>query len=90
MKLFACIIIGLLLTTFASSQTLKGRINDIKGYPVAAASVYIKEIKQGVIGDKDGNFQIKLAPGIYNLECSCVGYETEKKEIKITNENLDI
>jgi hypothetical protein len=73
MKLIACIIAGLLFTTFASSQMLKGKISDMNGDQIASASVYIKEIKQGVICDKDGNFQIKLTPGTYNLECSCLG-----------------
>jgi len=75
-------------TLFA--QMLKGRVTDTDGRPVAAASIYIKEIKQGVIGDREGNFQIKLAPGTYHLECSCVGYDIGKKEITIANENLEI
>jgi len=90
MKLIACIIIGLLFTPFAFAQTLKGKILDTNGHPVASASVFVKEIKQGVIGDKEGNFQIKLAPGTYYLECSCVGYDTGKKKITVANENLDI
>ena len=90
MKLIACIIAGLLFTPFAFAQMLKGRVTDTNGSPVSAASIYITEIKQGVIGDKDGNFQIRLAPGAYHLECSCVGYDTGKKEITVKDENLDI
>jgi len=90
MKLIACIITGLLFTPTAFAQMLKGRASDVGGNPIASASVYIKEIKQGVIGDKDGNFQIRLAPGRYNLECSCVGYDTEKKEITLADENLTV
>jgi len=90
MKQIICIIIGLLFTPFAFSQTLKGRITDANGHPVASASVYIKETKQGIIGDTAGNFQIKLAPGTYQLECSCVGYNTEKKEVTIANESVSV
>ncbi|MCL1932435.1 MAG: DUF5686 and carboxypeptidase regulatory-like domain-containing protein, partial [Candidatus Azobacteroides sp.] len=90
MKLIACIITGLLFTPIAFAQMLKGKITDATGRPIAAASIYITEIKQGVIGDKDGNFQIKLAPGTYHLECSCVGYDTEKKEVAIADENLTV
>jgi len=90
MKLIACIIAGLLLTPFTFAQMLKGRVTDTNGNPVVAASVYITEIKQGVIGDKDGNFQIKIAPGTYHLECSCVGYDIGKKKITVTDEDLDI
>jgi len=90
MKLISCIITGLLSTQFAFAQMLKGKVADTNGRPIAAASIYIKEIKQGVIGDKEGNFQIRLTPGTYHLECACVGYDTGKKEITIANENLDI
>ena len=90
MKQIVFVLAGLLLTPFAFAQTLKGRVADTDGHPIAAASIYIKEIKQGVIGDAEGNFQIKLTPGTYHLECSCVGYETEKKEIIVTGETLAI
>jgi len=90
MKLLVFIINGLLLTSLTYAQTLRGRTTDANGRPVASVSVYIKEIKQGVIGDKEGNFQIKLASGTYHLECSCVGYNTDKKMVTVANEDLDI
>ena len=90
MKLFSLIISFLLVAQLAYSQTLKGRIVDTKGEPVVAASIYIKEIKQGLICDKDGNFQIKLNPGTYTIEFSCIGYNSNIKEITIADENLDI
>ena len=90
MKLFTCLLIGLFFSPIAFAQMLKGKVTDINGGAVASASIYIKEIKQGAIGDKEGNFQIKLVPGTYNLECSCVGYNTEKKEITIANEDLAV
>jgi hypothetical protein len=90
MKLIASIITGLLFTPFLFSQNLKGRITDTNGQPVASASVYITEIKQEVIGDNEGNFQIKLNSGTYRLECSCIGYNTEKKEITVTDDILEI
>jgi hypothetical protein len=90
MKLIACIIAGIFFVSPAFAQILKGRITDINGRPVAAASIYVKEIKQGIIGDAEGNFQIKLAPGTYHLECSCIGYDTQMKEVTVANETLAI
>jgi len=87
MKLITCILFGLFFTSITFAQMLKGKITDENGGSIAAASIYIKEIKQGVIGDKEGKFQIKLTPGTYHLECSCVGYYTEKKDITIKNED---
>jgi len=90
MKRIAYILTGLLFIQFTSAQTLKGRIIDIEGQAIPLASIYIKEIKQGLIGDNDGFFQIKLKPGTYHLECSCIGYETKKQSITMTNEIMDI
>jgi len=88
MKFIACTIIGLLITPLTFAQMLRGSISDTSGRPITSASIYITEIKQGVIGDKEGHFQIKLVSGTYHIECSCVGYNTEKKEITITNEDI--
>jgi len=90
MRLFTCILIGLFFTPIAFAQMLKGKVTDATGGAIASASIYIREIKQGVIGDKEGNFQIKLVPGTYHLECSCVGYNTEKKEITMPNEDFAV
>ena len=90
MKLIACIITGLLFSQLVFAQTLKGRITDVNGRPVASASIYISEIKQGVISNSVGDFQIKLSPGIYHIECSCIGYETEKKEIMVSDDIFNI
>jgi len=90
MKLISCIIIGLFCISSTFAQTLKGRVSDINGRPIASASVYIQETKQGLIGDAEGNFQIRLAPGTYHLECSCVGYEMQKKEVTIIDKNLSV
>ena len=90
MKLLACILTGLFFTPIVFAQILKGKITDAKGSMIASASIYIQEIKQGIIGDKEGNFQIKLVPGTYHLECSCIGYYPEKKSITVSNEDLAI
>jgi len=90
MKFISLIITCLFVTQFVSAQTLKGRVIDTKGEPIVAASIYIKEIKQGLICDKDGNFQIKLNTGTYTIECTCIGYNYNTKKITITNENLDV
>ncbi|MCL2651576.1 MAG: DUF5686 and carboxypeptidase regulatory-like domain-containing protein [Candidatus Azobacteroides sp.] len=90
MKFFTCLLIGLFFSPIAFAQMLKGKITDANGGTIASASIYIEETKQGVIGDKEGNFQIKLVPGTYHLECSCVGYDTKKKEITIADKDLAV
>jgi hypothetical protein len=87
---YLLIIGGLLLSFAAFSQTIKGSVVDHSGKPVPAASIYIKESKQGSIANGDGEFQFKLSPGIYHLEVRCMGYESRGMEIKVMDEDLEL
>lgn len=45
------------------SGTITGTVTEPNGDPVIAASVIVKETKEGVATDYDGNFTLKAAPG---------------------------
>jgi len=84
----------LFLTFFLSysqlySQTtgkIAGKITDIKtGEPIPYANVYIHETSQGAAADVNGNYVIlDVAPGLYKVTCSVVGYK------KVTVENARV
>jgi len=82
----------LTLFTFLSinlfAQNLHGRVSDSDGNAVAAASIFVKETRQGLITNELGEFSIGLRAGTYNLEISCVGFE--KKQEKIIMPDYDI
>lgn len=59
--LFLCLSIGL------AAQSKAGRIVDIEGKPMAAVSLYIPELKQGVLSGKDGCFRILTNEDNYTL-----------------------
>lgn len=71
--LFACLLV---LLSFRNSfaQNFTGQISDSSGNPLNAATIFIKEINQGVISDKNGMFQILLKEGDYSLVCQYPGY----------------
>lgn len=75
-SLFALMFLG--LTSFAQNIQVKGVVTDEDGTPVIGASVIQKDaIRNGVITDIDGRFQLS-APGGATLVVSCIGYlETE-------------
>src|SRR5688500_10944252 len=55
--------------------TLSGRVidSDINA-PLEFASIYIKELKRGIISNDSGFYQISsLCAGVYTLECSHIG-----------------
>lgn len=55
------------------SGTITGTVTEANGEPVIAASVIVKETKEGVATDYDGNFTLKAAPG-QTITISYVGF----------------
>ena len=64
--------------------TVLGRVlDDETGEPINYVSVYIAEIKNGVVSDLTGFFTLALSPGKYNVQIQYVGYETEKYLLEV-------
>lgn len=82
MKLFIkAILIGLLFLGVSSMSAQKGIVRgtiteDATGEPMFAVTVAIAETGTGAVTDFDGKFELELDPGIYNLECSSLGFST--------------
>jgi|GEM_PF-704292 len=62
------------------TSSLKGRVIDEKGNPLAYATVMIKGTKNGVMTNADGEFSIKPGAGTekFTLAASSVGFETKE------------
>jgi hypothetical protein len=73
--------------TFA--QMLKGLVTNESNETIAAASIYIPEIRQGLITNHLGEFQTKLPQGVYHLEIRCLGYESQIIEIQQESKNTE-
>jgi len=61
------------ISLLAQNKTIKGRVVDESGNPVANANVMAKGAKKGTQTDKDGNFSIEV-PGNANIVFSSVGF----------------
>ncbi|MBK5721737.1 carboxypeptidase-like regulatory domain-containing protein [Dysgonomonas sp. Marseille-P4677] len=83
-KYYLVSLVALLLSVSSSSaQNFKGQLLDPSDKPLAGATVYIKEAKQGVVSDADGQFQTILDGGVYTVEYKHPEYKTIKKTISI-------
>jgi hypothetical protein len=89
MKYILCIFV-LFISFSAFSQVLRGRITDIQGEPLPAVSIYVKENKQGLIANASGEFQTKLPSGVYHLEVHCMGFESENREIRMDDRDMEL
>ncbi len=76
MLLFPCIL--------ADAQVISGRITDTDGVPLAAASVYIAELRQGTATNSEGFYEITLPPGTYTLNYQFLGYAPVTRVFNVT------
>src|SRR5450631_1695580 len=67
------------------SGTLSGRITEKDGGSLAGASVYIPDLKLGVVTDSSGRYQFKSLPsGKYLVEVHYIGYKTLTKTATVS------
>ncbi len=62
-----------------SQNTIVGKIIDGEfNEPLPFANILVKETGEGTTSDFDGNFSVDVAPGVYTLVFSFVGYQTQE------------
>jgi len=67
------------------SGSLSGTISQKEGGPLAGASVYIPDLKLGVVADSSGHYRFNSLPsGQYLVEVHYVGYKTFTKTVKVS------
>lgn len=78
-----------MLVVSAWSQTglIKGEVTDaVTNDPIEFANVLVTGTSQGDITDINGEFEIKIEPGFYNIQVSYLGYKTrQESEIEVTS-----
>ena len=90
MKPILCLFLFLAFLVSANAQQLNGRIIDEQGNPIPNSTVYIYEVRRGIVANDLGQFQVSLFPGNYTCEFRSLGYNTEKQTITITNEEVSL
>lgn len=74
--------------SFIVGQTVKGRVYDDKGQPIASATVVIQELQKGVSTDEEGRFRFtRLPKEVLTVEVSFVGYNNNAKKVDLSNES---
>lgn len=63
------------LPSFSQSRTIRGRVTDSTGKPIAAVSIVVKGMKIGTSTSPDGNFSMVLPPKAKTLLFTSIGYE---------------
>jgi len=74
----------------ASAQyALFGRVSDANGIALPGATIYLHELKKGVVSDANGRYRFEqLRPGHYHLHTQYIGHESRTIDLEIRGKDL--
>ena len=67
-------------------QGIKGVVTTETGEPLAFASVYIRNLQDGVPTNESGSYEFKLAPGLYDVVVQYLGYASQIRTVEIKSD----
>lgn len=74
---FSLLILSFLFISFSSfSQGIRGRVFSNDGEPLPYASVFIRNLGDGVPANDEGYYEMKLPEGIYDVYFQILGYKS--------------
>lgn len=69
----------------AQAPSITGQVTDTDLTPLVGANVVVVGTERGVSTDADGRFALRdLAPGVYMLRASLVGFASEERTVEVT------
>jgi hypothetical protein len=86
----------LLLISFVSTSVclhaggIRGIIKSDEGAPLAYASIFIKQTGTGSATDLQGNYEVVLPPGRYDVLFQYLGYESVSRVVEVGNDFIEI
>lgn len=84
-------LVFVLLAFATQAFQLSGSVIGSDGYPVAYASVFVKNTTYGVATNLKGQYFLELDAGTHTIVFRAVGYNSIEKEVTVTsNQELDV
>ncbi|MFV0366770.1 MAG: DUF5686 and carboxypeptidase regulatory-like domain-containing protein [Mangrovibacterium sp.] len=77
----------LLLFSMGSwAQGIRGKILDSNRKPIPYANIFVPELNKGTTSNAEGNYELKLPTGNWDVMFRYMGYETQKQRIQINQD----
>ncbi|WP_215226270.1 DUF5686 and carboxypeptidase regulatory-like domain-containing protein [Echinicola shivajiensis] len=83
--IFICLFTTFFLSILALGQGIKGKVMNEAGEPLAYASIFIRNLNDGVPANQEGAFEIELAPGYYDVIVQHLGYKFSQKTVVVND-----
>ncbi|WP_137400935.1 DUF5686 and carboxypeptidase regulatory-like domain-containing protein [Echinicola rosea] len=85
---FMGIWLGLVMSAFG--QGIRGKVLGEDGTPIPYASVFVRNLNDGIPTNQNGAFEYPLAPGHYDIIVRHLGYETQQQTVEIKNDWIQV
>ncbi|MEM9327708.1 MAG: TonB-dependent receptor [Bacteroidota bacterium] len=87
--LLGCWVLWPIAALYSQSLSLQGEILDENQNPIPGATVLILNTEYGTTADALGTFLLQIDnPGLYTLEVSSVGFQTQRTTIQLTAQSI--
>jgi iron complex outermembrane receptor protein len=72
------------------AQNINGTIKTQAGEPISFVNISVINSSNTVVGDKLGNFSLKLDRGKYQVQFSAIGFATKIQQVEVENQTLNL
>lgn len=66
-----------------SAQGIRGKVSTNEGEPLPFASVFIRNLEDGVPTNENGSYEFRLKPGFYDVVVQYLGYKSQIQAVEI-------
>lgn len=78
------------MADFSQAQGIRGKVSSPEGEPLAYASVYIRNLEDGVPTNENGEYEFRLKPGFYDVMVQFLGYKSVLQTVEIKDDWVDL
>ncbi len=86
---FSLLFFHITFSLFAQTATIKGTITDVQNQDILIGAT-VRSTAFGAVSDYDGNYELELPAGNHELIISYVGYETQKMNITLADNEVKV
>jgi len=67
-------------------QGISGQVVSDKGEPLAYASIYVRNINDGIPTNQEGHFEMRLPPGHYDIIVQHLGHQSVQRTVEVAKD----
>lgn len=84
------VLFSILISTPTLAQGIRGIVKSTSSDPLPFASIYIRNLEDGVPTNENGAYEFKLKPGFYDVLVQFLGYKSQIKTVEIKDQWIEL